>query len=47
VPDQPGLGVELDMERVEKYAELYVKEAKNFASHESATLTRTPLMPKL
>jgi L-alanine-DL-glutamate epimerase-like enolase superfamily enzyme len=46
VPDQPGLGVELDMERVEKYAELYVKEAKNFAFHESETLTRTPLMPK-
>jgi L-alanine-DL-glutamate epimerase-like enolase superfamily enzyme len=47
VPDKPGLGVELDMERVQKYAELYATEAKNFAFHESETLTRTPLMPKL
>jgi L-alanine-DL-glutamate epimerase-like enolase superfamily enzyme len=46
VPDKPGIGVELDKERVEKYAELYTKEAKNFAFHESETLTRTPLMPK-
>jgi L-alanine-DL-glutamate epimerase-like enolase superfamily enzyme len=46
VPDKPGIGVELDMERVEKYAELYDEEAKNFAFHESETLTRTPLMPK-
>lgn len=47
VPEKPGLGVELDMERVQKYAELYKTEAKNFAFHESETLTRTPLMPKL
>ena len=46
VPDQPGIGVELDMERVGTYAELYAKEARGFAFHESGTLTRTPLMPK-
>jgi L-alanine-DL-glutamate epimerase-like enolase superfamily enzyme len=46
VPDQPGIGVELDTHRVGKYAELYAKEARNFAFHESERLTRTPLMPK-
>jgi L-alanine-DL-glutamate epimerase-like enolase superfamily enzyme len=46
LPDQPGIGVELDAERVGKYAELYEKEAANFAFHASETMTRTPLMPK-
>jgi len=46
VPDGPGIGVELDPERVAKYAELYEKEAANFAFHASETMTRTPLMPK-
>ncbi|MGH3474401.1 MAG: mandelate racemase/muconate lactonizing enzyme family protein [Aeromicrobium sp.] len=46
VPDRPGIGVELDAERVAKYAELYEKEAANFAFHESETMSRTPLIPK-
>ena len=46
VPDQPGIGVDLDAERVAKYAELYEKEGANFAFHESETMARTPLMPK-
>lgn len=46
VPDQPGIGVDLDPERVGTYAELYEKEAANFAFHESETMSRTPLMPK-
>jgi L-alanine-DL-glutamate epimerase-like enolase superfamily enzyme len=46
VPDQPGIGVELDPDRVGKYAELYESQAATFAFHESKTMTRTPLMPK-
>lgn len=46
VPDGPGNGVELDPERVANYAELFEKEGSNFASHESSTTARTPLMPK-
>ena len=46
VPDRPGIGVDLDPERVAKYAELYDREAANFAFHETETMTRTPLMPK-
>ena len=46
VPDQPGIGVDLDPERVGTYAELYEKEAANFAFHETETMARTPLMPK-
>jgi len=47
VPDQPGIGVELDLERVARYAELYEKEAEDFSFRESETLARTPHMPKL
>ena len=46
VPDQPGIGVDLDPERVGAYAELYEKEAADFAFHETETMARTPLMPK-
>jgi L-alanine-DL-glutamate epimerase-like enolase superfamily enzyme len=46
VPDQPGIGVDLDPERVGTYAELYEKEASNFAFHASESMTSTPLMPK-
>jgi L-alanine-DL-glutamate epimerase-like enolase superfamily enzyme len=46
VPEQPGIGVELDPDRVGTYAELYGKEAASFTFHESETMTRTPLLPK-
>ncbi|WP_026819745.1 mandelate racemase/muconate lactonizing enzyme family protein [Arthrobacter castelli] len=46
VPTKPGIGVELDTERVAKYADLYKQEAKNFAFHESDKIASTPLMPK-
>jgi L-alanine-DL-glutamate epimerase-like enolase superfamily enzyme len=46
VPQQPGIGVELDRQRVARYAELYEKEAANFAFHDPAALTATPVIPK-
>ncbi len=46
VPDAPGIGVELDPERVGKYAELYAREAADFSFHESESMAGTPLMPK-
>ncbi|CAN5166740.1 enolase C-terminal domain-like protein [soil metagenome] len=47
LPTAPGIGVELDTERVQRYAELYTKEAAEFAFHETPALTRTPVLPKL
>ena len=47
VPEKPGIGVELDMERVNKYADIYKLEATNFSFHESEKIARTPLMPKM
>jgi L-alanine-DL-glutamate epimerase-like enolase superfamily enzyme len=44
VPEQPGVGVDLDTERVERYAELYEREGQRFGFHE--TVGRTPLLPK-
>jgi L-alanine-DL-glutamate epimerase-like enolase superfamily enzyme len=46
VPGQPGIGVSLDAERVARYAELYEREAANFAFHDPAALTATPVIPK-
>jgi L-alanine-DL-glutamate epimerase-like enolase superfamily enzyme len=46
VPRPPGIGVELDWERVGRYAELYDREAANFAFHDLAALTATPVIPK-
>ena len=46
-PTGPGIGVQLDRERVARYAELYQKQAAAFAFSEPSTLTRTPLLPKL
>lgn len=46
VPEGPGIGVELDGERVAEYAELYRREARSFSFHESEKIAGTPLMPK-
>jgi L-alanine-DL-glutamate epimerase-like enolase superfamily enzyme len=46
VPEGPGIGVELDAERVERYAELYEREGDSFGFHAAAALTATPLLPK-
>jgi len=47
LPTGHGIGVELDRERVDRYAELYLKESAAFSFHESEAMTRTPELPKL
>lgn len=44
VPTGPGLGVELDSERVARYAELYEREGASYSFHDAST--GTPLLPK-
>jgi L-alanine-DL-glutamate epimerase-like enolase superfamily enzyme len=46
VPRGPGIGVDLDPERVARYSELYEREAANFAFHDAAALSATPVIPK-
>jgi L-alanine-DL-glutamate epimerase-like enolase superfamily enzyme len=46
VPDGPGIGVELNADRVAGYAEMYERERERFAFHDPAALAPTPLMPK-
>ncbi len=46
VPTGPGIGVELDKERVERYADLYRANAADFAFHDSVALSATPVIPK-
>src|SRR5918996_1327223 len=46
VPDRPGIGVELDAERVERFSELYEREGERFGFHDPAALKGTPLLPK-
>jgi len=46
VPEQPGIGVELDRERVERYSELYEHEGADFGFRDAAALRATPLLPK-
>ena len=46
VPAGPGIGVELNADRVAAYAELYEREREHFAFHDPAALAPTPLMPK-
>jgi L-alanine-DL-glutamate epimerase-like enolase superfamily enzyme len=46
VPQGPGIGVDLDAERVARYAELYERESRDFAFHDPAALAGTPLIPK-
>jgi L-alanine-DL-glutamate epimerase-like enolase superfamily enzyme len=47
VPQRPGIGVDLDQERVARYAELYQRGAAGFAFQSPAALTATPVLPKL
>lgn len=47
VPSGPGLGVELDRERVARYAELYRTQGDaEFAFHHPDVLSRAPALPK-
>jgi L-alanine-DL-glutamate epimerase-like enolase superfamily enzyme len=46
VPDHPGIGVELDAERIGLYSELYEREGEQFGFHDAAALEATPLLPK-
>jgi hypothetical protein len=46
VPTEPGIGVRLDKERVEKYAELYQRGARAFAFADSEAMVATPVLPK-
>lgn len=47
VPSGPGLGVELDRDKVARYEALYEEEGDEFAFHEAEAMTATPLIPKL
>ncbi len=47
VPEGPGIGVELDRDRVERYAQTYADKAADFAFHDPAALAPTPVLPKL
>jgi L-alanine-DL-glutamate epimerase-like enolase superfamily enzyme len=46
VPSGPGIGVELDRDKVDRYAELYLASAADFEFRDPAALAPTPLMPK-
>jgi L-alanine-DL-glutamate epimerase-like enolase superfamily enzyme len=46
VPDGPGLGVELDPEKVARYAELYRTSAADFSFHDPDALRKAPALPK-
>jgi hypothetical protein len=47
VPTRPGIGVDLDPDRIARYAELYERERHEFAFHDRAVLATTPVIPKL
>jgi len=46
VPMGPGLGVDLDPERVDRYAELYRTKGAAFSFHHPQALTSAPALPK-
>lgn len=46
VPDATGIGVELDRDRVERYAALYRDQPDDFVFRDAAALRATPLLPK-
>jgi L-alanine-DL-glutamate epimerase-like enolase superfamily enzyme len=47
VPDTPGLGVDLDRDKVERYHRLYRESADEFSFHDPAALAAAPALPKL
>jgi L-alanine-DL-glutamate epimerase-like enolase superfamily enzyme len=47
VPNAPGIGVELDRDKVGKYADLYHEKGQEFSFHDPSAVATTPLMPKL
>lgn len=47
VPSSPGIGVELDRDKVGRYAELYREKGQEFAFHAPSAAAPTPVMPKL
>lgn len=47
VPDAPGIGVELDKERVAEYADLYQKDGETYAYYRPDALASSPRVPKL
>lgn len=46
VPTAPGIGVELDRDRVERYSALYRNQPADYAFRDAAALQPTPLLPK-
>lgn len=46
VPDAPGIGVELDADRVARAAERYEREADRYAFHDPNAMAATPVLPK-
>jgi sugar phosphate isomerase/epimerase len=46
VPTGPGLGVELDHDRVERYAELYRREGAGFGFHDRERVHASAALPK-
>ncbi|MQA95152.1 MAG: mandelate racemase [Streptosporangiales bacterium] len=46
VPTGPGLGVELDHDKVEEYADLYRSDGADFSFHDEAAQAGTPALPK-
>jgi galactonate dehydratase/glucarate dehydratase len=47
VPEAPGIGVQLDEERVARYAELYRREGASLSFDDPAATAETPVIPKL
>ncbi len=46
LPNGPGLGVTLDRDKVDRYAQLYRERGSEFAFHDPRALAATPLIPK-
>lgn len=46
VPEAPGLGVELDRDKVARYAELYRRRGREFSFHDEASARKSPALPK-
>lgn len=46
IPNEPGLGVTLNEEKVARYAELYQQKAQDFSFSDEGTSTASPALPK-